>query len=352
MTRDAKVTVAVLAYSGEFLRECIESVLAQTYDDIIVELRDDCSPEDLKTIVDGFDDPRLVYIRNEKNLHTFRNANKAIDECTTEYINIFHGDDKMFPWMIEKLVDVMERDSEIGIAVSSRMCALGTCNINRWSRVFPGTRYGRDGFINEMARAGRNLAVCPSAFFRKSTLDEHGLRFRAEVGPATDLYCWFEASHSGIDMYSYDVPLMETRGHDNSWTNTTTADAWSRSLKIVDDYIASCNLSIDTIEALQEYMAKMDLMMYARGVRPEDAERISARRTEIEARYGWKMRDHVFADAAAIGVVDRYVAASKLDCEKREMMRRAIAGLRKAGVKVPLIRKVKWLINHGVWVRA
>ena len=56
------------AWKGAWLAEAIESILAQTYKNIELIVVDDCSPEDLRSIVERYDDPRISYHRNENNL--------------------------------------------------------------------------------------------------------------------------------------------------------------------------------------------------------------------------------------------------------------------------------------------
>lgn len=127
-TNDSKprVTVAILAYYEHFLDECISSVLSQTYRNIKIIVCDDCSPYDLKSVFDRFNDPRLIYRRNPSNLGELGNSNNALDLCDTEYINIMHGDDVMFPWMIEKLVDALDTYPSAGMAFSSRYYSEGS----------------------------------------------------------------------------------------------------------------------------------------------------------------------------------------------------------------------------------
>lgn len=346
------VTIAIIAYYREFLADCLLSILEQTYKDIKVIVYDDCSPEDLKSIVDRFDDSRLFYRKNEKNLGTFKNTNQALDLCDSEYINVFHGDDKMFPWMIEKLVESMERYPSAGIALSSRMCGMNTCDVSRYRRVFPGTLYKQDAFISAMAKSGRNLAVCPSALFRKKSIDDFDIRFRPDVGPAADLYCWFEANHKGMDLYSIDVPIMETRGHDKSWSNLTSADVWSESLKEIDDYVTDANFDTLVLSGLREYMAKMDILYFSMALAAsgDDLCKIFSRRDYLRSEMNWSMRDSIFNDAVSIGYINNLIAQSQhnrvfiSECKKR------ISDLKKIGLHVPLIRKLKWFINHGVWI--
>lgn len=56
------------AYKAQFLREAIESILNQTYQNFELVIVDDASPEDLKSIVNTFSDTRLKYYRNDQNI--------------------------------------------------------------------------------------------------------------------------------------------------------------------------------------------------------------------------------------------------------------------------------------------
>ena len=60
-----KFSVTIPAYKARFLKECIESILAQTYKDFELIIVNDASPEDLTSIVKSFNDPRIRYYINE-----------------------------------------------------------------------------------------------------------------------------------------------------------------------------------------------------------------------------------------------------------------------------------------------
>ena len=53
-----KVSFILPAWKTLFLHSAIESILRQTYRDIELVVVDDCSPQDIKSIVDSFGDPR------------------------------------------------------------------------------------------------------------------------------------------------------------------------------------------------------------------------------------------------------------------------------------------------------
>lgn len=61
-----KFSITIPAYKTAYLKECIESILAQTYTNFELIIVNDASPEDLTSIVHSFDDSRIRYYINEK----------------------------------------------------------------------------------------------------------------------------------------------------------------------------------------------------------------------------------------------------------------------------------------------
>jgi glycosyltransferase involved in cell wall biosynthesis len=324
-------------------------VLSQTFEDIEVIVYDDCSPENLRTIVGEFGDRRLSYTRNEKNLGTFANTNQAMDLCDTEYINIFHGDDKMFPWMVERLLKCLDKNKTVGIAASSRQCEMGSRRILLTRRFGGGTLYGKDELIEKTNRHRRNLVVCPSMTFRKSVIDGANLRFRPNIGPAADMFMAFEANHKGVEIYCSRAPLLETRVHAKSWTARSDAEQWSASLKKVDDYLTGLELGFD-IDGIREYMAKMDILTLSRDMSDnDDLSSLLSRRKYLEREMGWFLRDGLFNDAVSIGYLGKCLMSAKngklpADCYGEKLLR-----MREHGIDVPFVRRLKWFINYGVW---
>lgn len=62
MNEDIKFSVTVPAYKPQYLVECIDSILAQTYKNFELIIVNDASPQDLDSIVSKYDDPRIRYL--------------------------------------------------------------------------------------------------------------------------------------------------------------------------------------------------------------------------------------------------------------------------------------------------
>lgn len=100
-----RFSVTIPAYKAKFLKECIESILSQTYKDFELIIVNDASPEDLTSIINSFDDPRIRYYVNEENcgaINVVDNWNKCLSYATGDYIICMGDDDKLMPCCLEE----------------------------------------------------------------------------------------------------------------------------------------------------------------------------------------------------------------------------------------------------------
>ncbi len=100
-----KVSIIVPIYKVErYLRECVDSILAQTLKDIEIILVDDGSPDSCPHIVDEYakQDSRIKAIHQENSGYS-KAVNRGIAEAQGEYIGIIESDDWIEPDMYEKL---------------------------------------------------------------------------------------------------------------------------------------------------------------------------------------------------------------------------------------------------------
>ncbi len=109
MTRPL-VSFLVIAYRQErFIREAVQSALAQTYEPLEIVLSDDCSPdrtfEIIKEEADSYRGPHKVIVnRNQSNLGLIGNVNRAWGLTHGEFIVVQGGDDISLPHRTETLV--------------------------------------------------------------------------------------------------------------------------------------------------------------------------------------------------------------------------------------------------------
>lgn len=101
------VTIAIPAYKAKYLKEAIDSVLIQDYNNFELLIVDDCSPYNLKKIVDKYEDSRIKYFRNEKNLGSesiVLNWNKCLDYAQGDFFILLCDDDILEPTFISEML--------------------------------------------------------------------------------------------------------------------------------------------------------------------------------------------------------------------------------------------------------
>lgn len=96
------VSIIMPSYNtGHFIKETIESVLAQSYVNWELIIVDDCSTDNTDEVVSGFlYDSRILYIKNKKNSGAAVSRNRALREAKGKWIAFLDSDDL---WETEKL---------------------------------------------------------------------------------------------------------------------------------------------------------------------------------------------------------------------------------------------------------
>jgi glycosyltransferase involved in cell wall biosynthesis len=110
-----KVSVIASVYNGEkSMRDAIESILNQTFNDFEFIIVDDCSDDSTPDILNDYlrRNSRIRIIKNEKNIGLTKSLNKAINEAKGEYIARMDCDDVALSDRLEKQVDYMEKNPD------------------------------------------------------------------------------------------------------------------------------------------------------------------------------------------------------------------------------------------------
>ncbi len=101
-----KVSVLIPAYNVElYIRECIDSVLAQTLQDFEIVIIDDASTDSTLDILREYEakDNRIRVYCHEKNKGQSCGRNNALSHATGEYVYMLDADDMIEPFMLEEL---------------------------------------------------------------------------------------------------------------------------------------------------------------------------------------------------------------------------------------------------------
>ncbi len=196
------VSVCMPMYNAsKYLRECIDSVLAQTFEDFEFLIVDDGSTDESVEIVLSYHDDRIRLIRN--NHDYIGSLNLLLDEARGKYIARMDADDVMMPERLQVQYDYMELHSDIDL-VASGMNYIG----DRMDAYEPSV-------TNRCLTPKDLLANCciahPTVFIRNNVFKKHDLRYRNGYKYAEDYRLWAEMLMSGLRLVNIKCPLIHYR---------------------------------------------------------------------------------------------------------------------------------------------
>ena len=110
-----KLTIAIPTYNRrEYLGKCIKSILNQTFQDFEIIIFDNHSNYNIKGFILQLKDRRIKLIINQKNLGNRGNFRKIFNyKFNSKYIIIFHDDDIMHPYLLDKEIELLEKNPDM-----------------------------------------------------------------------------------------------------------------------------------------------------------------------------------------------------------------------------------------------
>lgn len=182
-----KVSVIVPNYNhSKFLEQRLDSIYGQVYDDFEVILLDDCSQDNSLQILQAYaEKPNTIFAPNKENSGSvFRQWCKGVNLSTGEYIWIAESDDFASPFFLQRLVKVMDKNPNVGLAYSQSWlintqgnilcdatCWTNDLDLERWKK-----EYINSG-INEICRFLVHKNTLPNAsavLIRRDALERSG----------------------------------------------------------------------------------------------------------------------------------------------------------------------------------
>ena len=163
----------------EFLREAIDSILAQTFTDFELIICDDCSPLGAPDeVIQSYNDPRIRYVKNEKNLGISANTNKMIGLARGEYIAQMDNDDIALPQRLEKTCAYLDSHPDVDY-------------VGGWEEYFPKYKLWNPPTEFGYLELLRGCPICHSTLlYRNSTVEKFNLYYNPEYKTAMDYELW------------------------------------------------------------------------------------------------------------------------------------------------------------------
>lgn len=217
-----RISVCVPVFNGsEYIRDCINSILSQSFPDFELILVNDASTDDSRQIIRSYQDPRIKYYENDRNLGLVGNWNKCLEYANGEYICIFHQDDIMLPENLAKKVAILDTEKQVGMVYSDTFVINkeGKKTADHWfNPIDPNVDFVRPGqSFFDLMFVNLNIVSAPSVLARRECYENIG-GFDARLPFSVDMEMWMRIALF-FDVAYLAQPLIQYRFHDSNVTH-------------------------------------------------------------------------------------------------------------------------------------
>ncbi|MCF8265870.1 MAG: glycosyltransferase [Melioribacteraceae bacterium] len=202
------VSVVLCVFNqSEYLTEAIESILKQTFTDFEFIIVNDGSTDDSQKIIDSYDDPRIVTIKNSRNLGLSISKNMAHKLAKGNYIVACDGDDWNDKSRLQKQVNFMNENPDIDIS-GTNFAHIGT------GKIIQKPRNDEEIIIALL----EGCSICHgSTIFRKSSMEKYNLFYDENVLASVD-YDLYSRCADILKLGNLQEVLYNYRMHRNQMT--------------------------------------------------------------------------------------------------------------------------------------
>jgi GT2 family glycosyltransferase len=208
-TSNPLVSVVLAAYNAErYVREAVESVLQQTYSEFELIIVDDASTDSTLDILATYSDPRIIILRNERNLGPYGAANRGISMVRGELIARHDADDVSMPDRFARQAAAFLTNPNLVLAGSSYFI------IDRKGKTIDITLLPDTNSKLQKRLEHGNIFIQGATMFRKTAFDKVG-GYR-EYFPVSQDYDLFLRLAEVGEIINLPEPLYNFRFHGES----------------------------------------------------------------------------------------------------------------------------------------
>ncbi len=246
-----KVSVLIPLYhtNANHLREAIESILEQSFENFeLLILNDSPENESLERIINSYEDKRIKYYKNERNIGITHSRNKLVSMAKGEYLAIMDHDDISLPDRFKKQVEYLDANPDVGV-------------VGCYAESFPRKGHYPSRFENDeeikLALMSKCAIIHPSSMIRASILIENEICYEEEFSPSEDYALWARLIPI-TNFYNIPEVLFLYRWHFNNTTKKNLAQMRLATTSIREQ------IRIDNPELYADFLSKAQRILRIR----------------------------------------------------------------------------------------
>ncbi len=222
---EPKISVIFPVHNREvYLREAVDSVLAQTFTNFEFLIILDGSPPGVESIINSYRDPRIRIIKFPHNLGISAARNAGLRLARSPLIALMDSDDVAMPQRFARQYAYMQAHPDVTV------CATNSVKLLEDGRRIPMRYPETDGMIKARLLIVDSALLNPTTMFRTSFIRQHGLAYDANFPRDQDHRLFVEMMRKGAHFYGLQEELLLYRRHGNNVTTDRTGVDKEKSL--------------------------------------------------------------------------------------------------------------------------
>jgi len=207
------VSVILPVYNADlYLKEAIDSILNQTYQNFELIIINDKSTDNSKHIISNYTDKRINYYENLKNEGLVYTLNRCLKIAKGIFITRMDADDISLPLRFKKQVDFLKLYQEIDLIGSNYY------TIDKNGKVLNRVKYPLNYEDIKFGLLFNSVLCHPSIMFRRKLIDLNYFIYENEYFPAEDYHLWTSLIQN-IKIGNINDYLILYRIHDSQISN-------------------------------------------------------------------------------------------------------------------------------------
>ena len=237
------VTIAIPTYNRSgYLGQALESAVRQTYPNIEIIVSDNCSTDNTESVVKGFNDSRIRYIKQKENIGPDPNWNLCLQEANGSFFLLLQDDDAIDKQFLDVCMKAANYSTDVGIIRT------GTREIDSDGNVLQerkniGGGLSTEEFIMTFLSGKLNMYLCGSLFNTQNlreVCDSYAVWAGTKYRHWEDVYVEIQlaARFQRIDV---EEVLASFRKHSSQLTFKVNIREWIEDSKVFLDSICQLN---------------------------------------------------------------------------------------------------------------
>ncbi|OQB43705.1 MAG: putative glycosyltransferase EpsJ [Parcubacteria group bacterium ADurb.Bin159] len=253
------VSIVVPAYNAEkYIKDCINSVLQQTYSNFELILIDDGSTDNTAKIMGSFTDKRIIFLPQTNNRGVSFARNVGIKIAKGKWITFLDADDCFAPKRLKHIIPIAEEAGpNFFISDNLQIC------LDTPEGLKPLTTGFAQYHINIAYQSTKDYTFTdflknPLGLKPLIPLDaiiKNKILFDETISSAEDFKYWCQLFQIGLILRIYNEPLYLYRLTPNS-LSTNRENSARQLIKVLKQMLTWSNLNSDTILAINNLLQK------------------------------------------------------------------------------------------------